>query len=34
MNRCRSELPASSSVNGPGDVPHAVHCHLFEACRT
>ena len=24
----------SSSVNGPGDAPHAVHCHLFEACRT
>jgi oligopeptide/dipeptide ABC transporter ATP-binding protein len=34
MERCRSELPASSSVNGPGDVPHAVHCHLFEACGT
>jgi oligopeptide/dipeptide ABC transporter ATP-binding protein len=34
MDRCRSELPPSSSVNGPGDVPHAVHCHLFEACRT
>ena len=34
MERCRSELPASSSVNGPGDDPHAVHCHLFEACGT
>jgi oligopeptide/dipeptide ABC transporter ATP-binding protein len=34
MERCRTELPAPSSVSGPGEAPHAVHCHLFEACGT
>jgi oligopeptide/dipeptide ABC transporter ATP-binding protein len=34
MERCRSERPASASVNGPGEAPHSVHCHLFEASGT
>ncbi len=34
MERCRSQLPAVSTVSGPGETPHAVHCHLFEACGT
>jgi oligopeptide/dipeptide ABC transporter ATP-binding protein len=34
MERCRSELPVSASVSGPGEAPHSVHCHLYEACGT
>jgi oligopeptide/dipeptide ABC transporter ATP-binding protein len=34
MARCRSEMPPASAVSGPGEVPHAVHCHLYEACGT
>jgi peptide/nickel transport system ATP-binding protein len=34
MERCRSQMPAASTVSGPGETPHAVHCHLFEACGT
>ena len=34
MDRCRSVVPASSTVSGPGEAPHAVHCHLFDACGT
>ena len=24
----------SASVSGPGEAPHSVHCHLYEACGT
>jgi oligopeptide/dipeptide ABC transporter ATP-binding protein len=34
VERCRSEMPPSSTVSGAGETPHAVHCHLYEACGT
>jgi oligopeptide/dipeptide ABC transporter ATP-binding protein len=34
VERCRSEMPPSATVSGADEAPHAVHCHLYEACRT
>jgi oligopeptide/dipeptide ABC transporter ATP-binding protein len=34
VERCRSEIPAPSTVSGRGEAPHTVHCHLVEACGT